>query len=222
MPAGAVTGLVAEARIAERAGLRAAVAGGDAADAMAAIDRLVATGVCGLVSFGIAGGLSPSLVTGTLLLPRAVWSESGERYPVDEAWRTAVATALGHASPAAGDMLGADAIVGEVASKTEIFRRLGTVAVDLESHLVARVAARAAIPFIVLRAVADPAGRSLPPAALVGLDARGRPALGRVLGSLARDPGQLPALLGVARDTRRALAALRRIESVPTAFCSTR
>ena len=70
--------------------------------------------------------------------------------------------------------------------------------------------ARADIPFAVLRAIADPAERALPPAALIGLNAAGRPALGRVLLSLASQPGQLPALLQVARDTRRALAALRR------------
>jgi adenosylhomocysteine nucleosidase len=58
--------------------------------------------------------------------------------------------------------------------------------------------------------VADPAERALPPAALIGLDAAGRPALGRVLLSLVRQPAQLPALLQLARDTRRALAALRR------------
>jgi hypothetical protein len=35
-----------------------------------------------------------------------------------------------------------------------------------------------------------------------------------VLGSLARRPGQLPGLLRVALDTRRALAALRRAAPV--------
>src|SRR5690348_3529706 len=89
-------------------------------------------------------------------------------------------------------------------------RQSAAIAIDLESHLVADAAAAAGLPFAVLRAVADPAGRALPPAALIGLDAAGRPALGRILWSLMRQPAQLPALLQVARDTRRALAALRR------------
>jgi hypothetical protein len=60
----------------------------------------------------------------------------------------------------------------------------------------------------VLRAIADPASRELPPAALVPLDDDGKPALARVLASVMRRPQQLPTLLGVAREARQALAAL--------------
>jgi len=60
----------------------------------------------------------------------------------------------------------------------------------------------------VLRAIADPAVRELPPAALVPLDDDGRPALGRVLASVMRRPQQLPTLLAVAREARQALQAL--------------
>jgi adenosylhomocysteine nucleosidase len=94
--------------------------------------------------------------------------------------------------------------------KAALNRQSGAIAVDLESHLVAEAAAAAGLPFAALRAVADPAERALPPAALIGLDATGHPALGRILLSLARQPAQLPALLRLARDTRRALATLRR------------
>ncbi len=63
---------------------------------------------------------------------------------------------------------------------------------------------------MVLRAVADPAGFALPPAAAIGLDEAGRIALLPVLGSILRHPGQVPALLRLARHTRAALAALER------------
>jgi adenosylhomocysteine nucleosidase len=59
-----------------------------------------------------------------------------------------------------------------------------------------------------LRAIADPASRELPPAALVPLDGDGRPALVQVLASVMRRPQQLPTLFGVAREARQALAAL--------------
>jgi len=212
MPIAAVTGLAAEARIARRIGWRAAAAGGDAERTRRAVAQLVAEGASALVSFGICGGLDPALGPGALVLPQAVSSEDGRHRRVDAALRGALAAALGHAGIAAagGDVLGAARAADTPARKTALHRRSGAIAIDLESHLVAEAAAAAGLPFAVLRAVADPAERALPPAALIGLDAAGRPALGRVLLSLARQPEQLPALLQLARDTRRALAALRR------------
>ena len=83
------------------------------------------------------------------------------------------------------------------------------IAVDLESHRVARAAERLRVPFLVFRVIADPADRDLPPAALVPLTRSGRPSP-RVLGSIATKPRQLSALLALARETRSALEALRR------------
>jgi len=208
----AVTGLAAEARIARRIGWRAAAAGGDAERTRRAMAQLIADGADAFVSFGICGGLDPALGPGALILPQGVSSEDGSHHRVDAALRGALAAALAGAGIAAagGDAIGANRAADTPSRKAALHRRNGAVAVDLESHLVAAAAAAAGIPFAVLRAVADPAERALPPAALIGLDASGRPALGRILLSLAGHPGQLPALLQLARDSRRALAALRR------------
>ena len=62
--------------------------------------------------------------------------------------------------------------------------------------------------FAVIRAIADPAGRVLPRAALAGLGPDGEPRPIAVLGELVRRPWELPALLAVAGDARRALATL--------------
>lgn len=212
MPIAAVTGLAAEARIAERIGWQAVAAGGDAEATRRAMAQLVAGGARALVSLGICGGLDPALSSGALILPQVVTSEDGGRRRVDAALRGVLAAALGRAGIPAlgGDVLGSARAVDTPSRKAALNRQTGAIAVDLESHLVAAAAAAAGLPFAVLRAVADPAERALPPAALIGLDALGRPALGRILWSLARQPAQLPALLQIARDTRRALAALRR------------
>jgi len=211
MAAAALTGLLAEARIARRAGLAAAAAGGDAARTRIQAEQLLAQGASALVSFGIAGALAPGLAPGALVLPRAVVEEDGVRWEVDAGWRALLQAALARSGLALseGDLLGASQAIESVAGKSAAFRRTGAVAVDLESHVVARAASRAGRPFIVLRAIADPAARGLPEAAVEGLDENGAPALRRVLASVARNPGQIPALLRVAADTRRALAALR-------------
>lgn len=204
----AITGLAAEARILRRIGLVAVASGGDAARTTLLVERLIAEGAEGVLSFGIAGGLDPALAPGTLLLPARVKDESGAVFPVDAAWRARVLGLIRGLAPGEGDLLGAAEAAASAVAKAGLYRRTGCAAVDLESHIAARAAAEAGCPFLVLRAVADPAARDLPPAAAVGLDAAGRPALGPVLRAVAAAPGQIPGLLRVARDTRQALAAL--------------
>src|SRR5262249_31725217 len=157
--------------------------GGLPAGAQDAAKRLVARGVTGLVSFGLAGGLDPSLPPGHLVIPQAML-EDGMRYPTD----AALSDSFGGAN-AALMLAGAD-IVAKSVAKRDLFLATGACAVDLESGAVARVARRHDLPFAVLRAICDPAGRDLPPAALVALDAGGAIGLLRVLASLARQPGQ--------------------------------
>jgi adenosylhomocysteine nucleosidase len=83
--------------------------------------------------------------------------------------------------------------------------------VDMESHVVAAVAAAAGLPFLVIRAIADPAGRALPAAALAGLSPDGGTRPWTVLLALARSPGQLIALIRLAGDSAAGIAALGRV-----------
>jgi hopanoid-associated phosphorylase len=213
MPAGAVTGLAAEARIARRAGLEAIAGGGDAAETVRKMRELAARGVRSLVSFGICAGLAPALAPGDIVLPRSVMAPGSPAMAVAAGWHARVANALAAAGvpvTAHGAVLGESEIAQSAPAKAALFAATGALALDMESHLVARAAGDLDIPFLVLRAVADAASRDLPPAALVGLDGDGRPQLRRVLGSLLAEPRQLGALIAVARELSRALAALGR------------
>lgn len=211
MAAAAVTGLEAEARIVRHSGLAAAASGGVAARTAALAESFLRDGASPLLSFGIAGALAPRLASGTLLLPQTVIGGSGQCYSVDEAMRARLAQALMKAglTVESGAIFGAAQAVATADAKADLFRATGAVAIDLESHIVAAAAGQARRPFLVLRAIADPASRSLPSAAIHGLDEKGRPALGRVLREVMRDPRQIPALLRLAGETRRALAMLR-------------
>jgi adenosylhomocysteine nucleosidase len=208
---GAVTGLAAEAEIAREAGLVAAAGAGTPEGTERAIRRLIEQGVPGLVSFGIAGGLAPNLASGTLIAPAAVRGTNGEAHWVDVEWHARL-TRAAHAAGlplVVGGILGAEAIAASTAEKARLRAATHAIAVDLESHRVARAAERARIPFLVFRVIADAADRDLPPAALVPLTRSGRPSV-RVLGSIAARPGQIPELLRLARETRSALEALRK------------
>jgi adenosylhomocysteine nucleosidase len=84
----------------------------------------------------------------------------------------------------------------------------------MESAAVARVAASAGLPFLVVRAVADHAGMSLPAAVLHALDGRGDVALPRLLGYAIRQPAQFVELARLGRAFGAAAATLRRVRAL--------
>ena len=104
-------------------------------------------------------------------------------------------------------------MVATALTKRALYQASGAVAVDLESWGVAQAAAERGLPCAVIRAVADPAQRALPPAAAEGLDDQGKVRLGAVLLSLAKDPTQLAGLIRVGLDTNAALKALAKAAS---------
>jgi adenosylhomocysteine nucleosidase len=203
-----VCGLAAEALIARRAGFAVVVGAGDRRHAAGRVAAKL-PGVDCIVSFGIAGALAPALRPGDLVLSGEIVSQAGV-WRGDAAWRRHLAEAAEVIGAAGGPVLGAPKILAQPAEKARAFARYAARAVDLESDIVAQAAVRAGIRFAVLRAIADPAARALPPAALVPLTPDGRLDLARVLGSLLRRPQQAAGLLGLARETRLALQALER------------
>jgi adenosylhomocysteine nucleosidase len=200
---GFVTGLTAELALLKASLYRAAAGGGTPEGAGDAASRLITEGAEALISFGLAGGLDPTLPPGAILVPERV-VKARETYLCDPA----LVAWLG--GPTCAAMFAGASVAVTAAQKVALFTQTGADAIDLESGAVARVAAAAGIPFAVLRAVCDPAGRDLPPAALVALNARGRIAGFRVLASVMRRPDQVPGLLKLAGDAavaRRALQA---------------
>jgi adenosylhomocysteine nucleosidase len=209
---GVVTGLRAEARCLRGLDVRVGCSGGSAERARAEAARLVTDGAVSLVSFGLAGGLAPQLRPGDLLLPERVRDVGTASSPVDPIWRDRVYACLSARGlePRSGTLVGSDSIVATASEKQALFDATGARAVDLESHEVAAVATAAGLPFLVLRAVADPSDQVIPQVAREALRPDGRVRLRATLGGLIRQPGELAALLRLARHSARGLASLRR------------
>lgn len=204
----AATGLRAEARIAMRsAGVRAVAGGGDAARLDKLVRQLASQGGEAIISFGIAAGLAPQFSAGACLIGReVVYGKSS--YAADPAWTANIKKLIGSADVV--KITGIDRPLVRSSEKQAIHRASGAAAADMESHVLARIAAELVLPFAVLRVVCDPAGRELPLAALVGMTTSGGINVGAVLVFLARTPSQLPGLLRLATETTRARMALLR------------
>ncbi len=206
---GIVVGLEAEARIARRWTRHVAIGGGGAAGATRAADTL-APHVTALLSFGLAGALDSALRAGDLVIPATILDGP-------ESWTADPALTARLGGPTHATMLGGGTILATAWDKAAAQARTGATAIDLESAAVARAAARHGLPFAVLRAIADPAHRSLPRAALVALDPQGRVGLLRVLTAALAEPRTWPALIALGRDAAHARATLLRRTKDPLA-----
>jgi hopanoid-associated phosphorylase len=212
----AVCGLKAEAKLAAGPGVLVMPGGGDSWMLEASL-RQLAPHARALVSFGIAGGLAPGLKPGTCLVASSVVCPRGENFETHTGWRESLAGALGGAAIAR--FAGVDVPLADRAGKRALHLETGAVLVDMESHIVARVARAHTLPFAAIRVVADPAGRRLPHAATVGMRTDGRVDIPAVLRSLARDPRQVPDLFRTALDARAAFAGLfRSRQMLPSGF----
>ena len=164
-----------------------------------------------VVSFGLAGGLDPSLPPGAMIVASGVVGGS-ERHACPTALVQVLMEGFCGAGVAAraGLVAGVEAPVMSTADKAKLFRESRALAVDMESHIVASFAKRQGAPFAVARAVSDPARRALPPLAAKAVRPDGSVDLGLVLRDLGREPRQLAGLIAAGLDSRSAFATLAR------------
>jgi adenosylhomocysteine nucleosidase len=176
--------------------------------------RLIEAGSGALISWGMAGGLDPALLTGTPFLPSEVVSPEGEVFPTARDWRERLCAALTASRPVCeGRLLTCREPIGTAADKAIAFRQTAAAAVDMESFAVAEVAARGGLPFIAVRVIVDAAADALPRALLAAAAGRGVVQVRRLLGGLVRAPADVPALSRLVRKywtARRALSIVAR------------
>jgi nucleoside phosphorylase len=271
---GIVTGLKSEAKLLKGLDLTCVSTGGQAREARRKIDRLIAEGATGLVSFGIAGALSPELKTGNLIIADVVANDIGEAWQTHQPWLDVLLPAIaplrngrrsddvphhaaarrseGHAgtpplwssdgdlsenAPATtrassvtsavrpgpaqvgsgaergvriGAILGLDRMLSSPQEKADAYARRGALAIDMESHHVARAAGEHNLPFISVRAVSDQANEVLPAIMASFVDAEGQTKMSAVLAALLRGRVRLGELLRAGGASRRAHQALLR------------
>jgi adenosylhomocysteine nucleosidase len=163
------------------------------------------------VSFGLAGGLDPTLSPGTMIVASGVVAGS-ERFECPPALARVLVEGFSGAGAAVrqGLVAGVEAPVMTAEAKAQLYRESGALAVDMESHLAAAFARQHGLPFAVARVVSDPAKRALPPLAAKAVRPDGSVDLALVLRELRREPRQLMGLIAAGLDSGAAFGALRR------------
>ncbi len=171
------------------------------------------------VSFGLCGGLDPSLRSGDIVIGSHVVTD-GVSVTTDEHVARELVARLKAAGErvSLGVVAGVDAPVLTRAAKAELRKATRAASVDMESQIAARFATDRNAPFAILRVVSDPAGRDLPPLVIKAVKSDGSVDLGVVAFGVMASPAQTRGLIAGVRDSSAAFAALRRVRRLPGLF----
>lgn len=209
-----VTGLVQEARIAAGPGMTVICSSSDPHQLRALLTVFDPTTIRGVISFGVAGGLDPTLKSGDVVLATEVLAGDARwlaGLSLNEGLIDSVGLGgrLGGRRIVRGPLAGAEEVVVARDVKAALHSETGAAAVDMESHIAAEYAAKAGLPFAALRVVSDPAHKALPPLAMAAIKPNGDIDLRQILRSVARNPLTLLDLVSTGLDFSRALKSLR-------------
>jgi hopanoid-associated phosphorylase len=206
-----VTGLAKEMRLAEGPGLVAIASGGDTGRLRRHLAERSVPGCRAVLSFGIAGGLDPSLNAGDVVVATGI-VHAGQRWPAHPALSDQLAATLaaGGIASKRADIAGVDAALLHADDKTAMRLATGAAAVDMESHVACEFAARHGLVFAALRIICDPAARTMPAVVANALRPDGGVDHLAVLADLLRKPTQLVTLPRLANEARASFRALGR------------
>jgi len=205
-----VTGLVQEARIAAGPGMVVICSSSDPRQLRALLTVFDQTTIRGVISFGVAGGLGPSLKPGDIVLATEVMAGDGRWLAGLSLNEEVIAgVAMRRRRIVRGGLAGVEEVVVASARKAALWLQTGAAAVDMESHIAAAYAEEAGLPFAALRVISDSAHRSLPALAKAAIRPDGKVDLGKILSGIVRNPRSLSALVSTGMDFNRALRSLR-------------
>ena len=105
-----------------------------------AAESLVENGATSLIGYGSAGGLHPSVTSGSLILPERVISPSDKSFSTDRSWlRRLESKFRGKLIVSKGMLVESQTVLGSPREKRSLHQSSGAIAVDMESAAIARV-----------------------------------------------------------------------------------
>jgi adenosylhomocysteine nucleosidase len=205
-----VTGLVQEARIAAGPGMAVICSSSSPTQLRALLTVVDPESIRGVISFGVAGGLDPTLRSGDVVVATEVLAG-------DARWAAGLSLSddlidkltSGRRRVVRGSLAGAEEVVTGRSCKAALHSETGAAAVDMESHIAAAYAAEQGLPFAALRVISDPAHRALPALAREAIKPNGQIDVAAILRGVVRNPATVRALVSTGLDFNRALRSLR-------------
>lgn len=189
--------------------------GAGAENARTASQLLITQGANQLISWGCAAALEKSFRPGDLVLANScVDADSIEFDLNNENWLTHTKACLDRhtrVNTHTGKLAESKSIVASSYDKAKIADATGAIALDMESIAVAKVAQAHHLPFLTIRAIADPLAMDLPTAVSHALNDQGDVVLSKLLTYLLRHPAELPGLIRLGLHFNAAKKTLKQV-----------
>ncbi len=196
-----------------------AYSGAGAKNAEAAAKLLIGQGATRLISWGCAAALDVSLQSGNLILANKLIDADGATLDIDAVWHRQVRTGLEKLLALSvhptnfvircGSLLESKILVSSSRDKQQLHQQSRALALDMESVAVAKVAQSHDLPFLAIRAIADPANTDLPAAVSHAFNPQGDVELGKLLRFLLTHPGELKGLITLGQQFNAAKSTLK-------------
>lgn len=173
-----------------------------------AIQQLLSVGVDLFISWGMAAGLSSEVAGGDLLIPDSV-VVFDKTYPTNSSFNNQLACQIPESVPFhQGQISYTQDVLVSIESKQELSVNSRCFAADMESGVLAEIAAEKNIPFAVVRAVSDPVHVKIPKAIMAGIGAHGEFSFNNFLKTAIITPGEWWLIIKLARNFKKAQKTL--------------
>lgn len=184
-------------------------------NASASAELLVKQGIGNLISWGCVASLDKAFKPGDLVVTDSFVDVDGVGLDIgNKDWVTHVQAALAKEllmTARAGKLAESKNIVVNSRDKEQLATTSGAIAVDMESVAIAKVAKSHGLPFLAVRAVADPLDMDLPKAVSHALNDQGEVILSKLLMFLLLHPSELPGLVKLGLHFYAAKNTLKRV-----------
>lgn len=155
-----------------------------------------------IISTGYAGGLSPEVEVGDIVVTGEVIHESGRRV-----FSASIDTFSPSPPIRRGPILTTNRFIPFSHDKKGLYRKFGAEAVDMESFFLGEEASNSKIPFLSIRVISDDVNRDLPQLSnIIGGD--GRPKTAKIARYFLTHPKMIFPSIGILRDIRKATRSL--------------
>lgn len=165
-------------------------------NARLAAELLIHQGAKQLISWGCAAALDAALQPGNLALATQLIDANQALLTTNNDWLSFTQQKLQqHLTIQSGGLAESKTLVASCSEKSRLRERTGAIAVDMESVAVAKVAKHYQMPFLAIRAIADPADMDLPKAISASLNTQGDVELSKLLLFILSHPVEIPGLI---------------------------
>lgn len=181
-------------------------------NARLAAELLINQGAEKLISWGCAAALDTMLQPGNLVLATQLIDEDQALLATDSQWFKSTQQKLQqHLTIQSGGLAESKTLVVSCNEKSQLHEKTGAIAVDMESIAVAKVAMHYQLPFLAIRAIADPANMNLPKAISAALNEQGDVELSKLLFFILRHPTEIPGLIKLGLHFQAAKNTLKQV-----------